>query len=97
MNVVSYLLVLLGYGKPPNYKDLDKDRPPTYEEAVKLVKPVAVVRPLREPRERENGRNSINGVNKQYYSFGRGRAQFREKDEKSINCTYNKKDFTYDY
>ena len=95
MNVVSYLLVILGYGKPPKYQDLDKDTPLTYEEAMKLIKPVAVVRSfVVEPRGRGSGRIL---VKREYFSFGRGRAQFREKEEKNINYTYNKKEFSYEF
>ena len=95
MGVVSWLLIILGYGKPPKYQDIEKDSPPNYEDAIKL-RQTAVVRPIMiEPKGRGKGGRTF--VKQEYFSFGRGRMQYREKGEQNEKYIYDKKDFSYEF
>ena len=98
MNVVSWLLVILGYGKPPKYQNIEKESgpsPPKYDDAIKL-KQIAVVKPIRmEPKGRGKGGHTF--VKQETCSFGRGRMQYREKEEQNVKCIYEKKDFSYEF
>ena len=62
MEVIAYILIMLGYGKPPAYDTLDL--PPTYDEVMQVV------------RSKGRGKGVWLERKEETRSYGRGRAQF---------------------